>query len=145
MNIGQAAAQTGLTAKTIRYYEDINLVVPQRQPGNSYRIYYDADIQQLSFLRHARAVGFGLDECRTLLALYQTPQRHSADVKQLVVGKIAQLDQQMASLTAMRDALTEMAQACAGDETAECAIIDSLAAPSAFPGMFFTLVDARGD
>lgn len=142
MNIGQAAKRSGLSAKTIRYYEEINLVVPQRQPGNGYRIYNQDDIKQLSFLQHARAVGFGLEECRSLLDLYRDASRQSKQVKQLVLEKIAHLDQQLASLTAMREALSQMARACAGDDAPNCAIIDSLAKPAVTPTMSFTLVDA---
>lgn len=142
MNIGQAAEKTGLSAKTIRYYEDISLVVPARQPGNGYRIYSQADIEELAFLQHARAVGFSLDECRTLLDLYRNPQRQSGHVKQLVLDKIAHLDQQMASLMTMQTALSAMAQACSGDEAPHCAIIDNLAQPTALSAMAFTLVEA---
>lgn len=143
MNIGQAAERSGLSAKTIRYYEDIGLVVPARQAGNSYRDYSQRDLDNLCFLQHARAVGFGLDECRTLLDLYRDPARHSAHVKQLVVEKIAHLDQQLASLTAMRKALGDMAQACAGNEAPQCAIIENLAKPKTSSGMAFTLVEAH--
>jgi MerR family copper efflux transcriptional regulator len=142
MNIGQAAQRTGLSAKAIRYYEDIGLVIPPRQAGNSYRHYRQTDLDELGFLQHARAVGFSLDECRTLLELYRNPQRQSAHVKQLVLDKIAHLDQQMASLTAMQRALSAMAQACSGDDDPHCAIIDNLAAPTPFSPMSFTLVEA---
>lgn len=142
MNIGQAAERSGLSAKTIRYYEDIKLVVPQRQPGNGYRAYNQDDVKQLSFLQHARAVGFGLEECRHLLHLYRDASRQSGQVKQLVLEKILHLDQQLASMTAMRAALSEMARACAGDNAPDCAIIDNLTKPAA-PTMSFTLVEAR--
>jgi MerR family copper efflux transcriptional regulator len=145
MNIGQAAEKTGLTAKTIRYYEDIGLVLPARQPGNGYRIYSQSDIDELIFLQHARAVGFNLDECRTLLELYRDPQRQSGHVKQLVLDKIAHLDQQMASLMAMQTALSAMAQACSGDEEPHCAIIDNLAQTNTVSPMAFTLVEASDE
>src|SRR5690606_40711039 len=91
MNIGEAANRSGLSAKTIRYYEDIGLVVPRRQAANQYRDYSTEDIEQLVFLQHARTVGFGLDECRHLLDLYRNPARQSAHVKRLVLEKIAHL------------------------------------------------------
>lgn len=139
MNIGEAAKRSGLRAKTIRYYEDIGLVVPRRQAGNQYRDYSQADVEQLQFLHHARTVGFGLDECRHLLDLYRNPSRQSAHVKQMVMEKIAHLDEQMNALTAMREALSQMAEACAGDESPHCAIIEELAHPR--PAMPFTLVE----
>ncbi|MEN0036794.1 MAG: MerR family DNA-binding protein [Cellvibrio sp.] len=147
MNISQAAQACGLPNKTIRYYEDIGLVVPKRQQANDYRIYSLDDVAQLRFLQRARAVGFSLDECRELLALQANPQRRCVQVKALVSEKITQVDQQLIALHAMRDTLVGMANECAGDETSDCAIINQLAVvetpsikkPSA---MSFTLIDA---
>lgn len=140
MNIGEAAQRCGLSAKTVRYYEEVGLVTPGRQSGNAYRDYTAQDVEHLRFLHHARAVGFGLDECRLLLDLYRDPSRKSVQVKQLVLDKIADLDQRMASLNAMRQSLSDMANACAGDTTSQCAIIDKLATPT--PPMAFTLVES---
>lgn len=149
MNISQAAQACGLPNKTIRYYEEIGLVVPGRQEGNDYRVYSLNDVAQLRFLQRARAVGFSLDECRELLALYANPQRRCGQVKALVSEKIAQVDQQLIALHAIRDTLVGMAKECAGDDTSDCAIINQLAiaesAPSKRPPtMPFTLVDVPG-
>lgn len=146
MNISQAAQACGLPNKTIRYYEDIGLVLPKRQAGNDYRVYSLDDVAQLRFLQRARAVGFSLEECRDLLALYANPQRRCAQVKALVNEKITQVDQQLIALHAMRDTLVDMAGECAGDDTSNCAIINQLSvaesAPSNPPAfMAFTLVD----
>ncbi len=150
MNISQAAQACGLPNKTIRYYEQIGLVVPMRQEGNDYRIYTLGDVAQLRFLQRARAVGFSLDECRELLALYANPQRRCAQVKGLVNEKIIQVDQQLIALHAMRDTLVDMANECAGDDTSDCAIINQLAVVESPPpkrpsSMAFTLVDAPGE
>ena len=147
MNIGQAAARSDLSAKTIRYYEDIGLVVPRRQPGNDYRDYTDADVEQLSFLQRARAVGFGLDECRELLELFRNTQRQAADVKQLVVDKMRQLDEQLKALQSMRETLAGMAEKCAGDQAPHCAIIEKLAGHEGqgSPVMPFTLIETRDE
>ena len=80
MNIGQASALTGLPAKTIRYYEQIGLVAPARR-DNHYRDYGDKDLHELIFVARARSLGFGIEECRRLLALYRDQQRASADVR----------------------------------------------------------------
>lgn len=146
MNISQAAQACGLPNKTIRYYEEIGLVVPMRQEGNDYRVYSLADIAQLRFLQRARAVGFSLDECRELLALYSNPQRRCAEVKALVNEKIIQVDQQLIALNAMRETLMTMANECAGDDTSDCAIINQLAVTESpvmkrSSSMAFTLVD----
>lgn len=150
MNISQAAQACGLSSKTIRYYEEIGLVVPKRQGGNDYRVYSAVDIAQLSFLQRARAVGFGLDECRELLALYSDPQRRCIQVKALVNERLGQVDQQLLALHSMRETLLSMANECAGDDTSDCAIINQLAEagsvgvrrPSA---MAFTLIDSPAD
>lgn len=150
MNISQAAQACGLPNKTIRYYEEIGLVVPMRQEGNDYRIYSLGDVAQLRFLQRARAVGFSLDECRELLALYANPQRRCGQVKALVSEKIIQVDQQLIALHAMRDTLVDMANECAGDNTSDCAIINLLAVAELPPlkrssSMAFTLVDTIDD
>lgn len=147
MNIGQAAILCNLSAKTIRYYEEIGLVVPCRQPGNGYRNYTEAEVEQLSFLQRARAVGFGLDECRELLELFRNPQRQAADVKQLVVEKLRQLDEQLTALQDMRETLAGMIEKCTGDHASHCAIIERLAGhvEQEKPSMPFTLIEASGD
>lgn len=146
MNIGEASQACGLPSKTIRYYEGIGLVVPSRHEDNSYRVYAQNDIAQLRFLQRARAVGFSLEECRELLALYANPGRRCVQVKALVNEKIVQMDRQLGVLQAMRDTLSEMANECAGDNTSDCAIINQLAdtGPTLLakvPAMAFTLVD----
>lgn len=147
MNIGQAAVRSALSAKTIRYYEDIGLVIPRRQPSNDYRDYTDADVAQLSFLQRARAVGFGLDECRELLELFRNPHRQAGEVKQLVLDKMRQLDEQLSTLQRMRETLADMAERCSGDESSHCAIIENLADHQKAGGknhsMPFTLVESN--
>lgn len=146
MNIGQAAAQSGLNNKTVRYYEEIGLVIPRRQTGNEYRDYSARDVEELSFLQRSRMVGFSLDECRTLLELYRDPTRQSSQVKHLALQKLKSLEVQLAVLTTMRETLISMVEGCVGDESSACAIIDTLAQsetvrPVNTPGMAFTIVD----
>lgn len=140
MNIGQAAARSGLAAKTVRYYEEIGLVKPARCATNDYRNYSPRDIDHLRFLQRARAVGFGLDVCRELLELYRNPERRCSQVKLLVLEKIEQLEQQLRELTELKHILTSMANNCAGDDSRDCSIIETLAKPA--PSfMSFTLVE----
>lgn len=82
MNIGDVATRSGLPAKTIRYYEDIGLIKPRRSE-NGYRHFAESDLHKLAFLGRARALGFTIEDCRTLMALYEDESRASADVKQL--------------------------------------------------------------
>ena len=80
MNIAQAARASGLTSKTIRYYEDIGLVTPQRG-SNGYRHFSPTDVHQLRFLSRARQLAFSLQDCRDLLMLNEDTSRSSADVR----------------------------------------------------------------
>jgi DNA-binding transcriptional MerR regulator len=82
MNIGEAAAAAGLPPKTIRYYEEIGLIRPARDL-NGYRAFSDKDVRRLAFLARARALGFSVEECRDLLALWSDRARASADVKRV--------------------------------------------------------------
>lgn len=88
MNVGDAAQRSGLPAKTIRYYEEIGLIRPQRA-GNGYRDYSGDDIHRLTFLRRARNLGFSIDDCRQLMALYQDRSRASHDVREIAAALAA--------------------------------------------------------
>ena len=126
MNISEAAKLSGLSTKTIRYYEDIGLVAPAQRGENGYRNYTQADINVFQFLQHAREVGFGLKECKHLLNLYQDPKRQSVEVKTLVLEKVREIDLKIKDLKAMKLTLKGLASQCAGDEQSDCAIIDGL-------------------
>ncbi len=128
MNIGEAATRTGLPAKTIRYYEDIGLIRPARD-ANGYRAFGEADCHKLAFVGRARAMGFPIQDCRTLLALYEDDSRASADVKRVALEQLAQIDRKLAELQAMRDTLSGLITACAGDNRPDCPILNDLAAP----------------
>ena len=126
MNIGEAAKQASLPPKTIRYYEEIELVTPDRL-ANGYRDYSDNDVHKLRFLQRARGLGFSIEECRLLLSLYQDRHRASADVKALATDKIGEIDQKIAELQSLRQTLATLAEKCHGDDRPDCPIIDDLA------------------
>lgn len=126
MNIGDAAARTGLPAKTIRYYEDIGLVRPARR-RNGYRDYGEAELHKLVFLRRARSLGFSVADCRALLSLYEDRNRSSADVKALALARIAEIERKLGELESLKRTLNHLAQSCHGDERPDCPILDSLA------------------
>lgn len=127
MNIGMAAEKSGLPAKTIRYYEEVGLVRPGRS-DNGYRTYSETEIHKLRFLHRARSLGFGIGECRQLLALYEDRSRASADVKQIAEAKIAEVDRKIAELGDLRRTLHHLARNCRGDERPDCPILKELAA-----------------
>lgn len=126
MNIGEVAEAAGLPAKTIRYYEDIGLITPLRE-ANGYRRFTDAHLHKLAFLARARGLGFSIEQCRTLLALYEDRARASADVKALAETHLAEIDAKMSELAEMRRVLAELVEACAGDHRPDCPILLGLA------------------
>ena len=125
MNIGDVATRTGLPAKTIRYYEEINLIKPLRDQ-NGYRHFRHQDIHKLNFLGRARALGFTIEDCRSLLALYEDESRASADVKRIARDHLARIDAKIADLKGMRDTLGHLVDACAGDDRPDCPILKDL-------------------
>ena len=126
MKIGEAAAQSGVPAKTIRYYEEIGLVQAVARRGNNYRDYGDTDIAVLRFLKRARGLGFSVEDCRGLLSLYRDRQRASADVKALARTRVAEIDRKIAELESMRATLTDLMARCHGDDRPDCPILDDL-------------------
>lgn len=126
MNIGDVAVVSGLPAKTIRYYEEIGLVVPPRA-GNGYRAYRDRDAHMLRFIARARSLGFSIEDCRALLSLYEDQARASADVKRLAKAHLAEIDAKIAELREMRGALGHLVTECQGDARPDCPILDELA------------------
>ncbi|MFP1630478.1 Cu(I)-responsive transcriptional regulator [Zhengella sp. ZM62] len=126
MNIGTAAKHSGLPAKTIRYYEDIGLISPDRT-ANGYRDYSPDDVHFLSFLRSARELGFSIDECRQLMALYKDRSRASQDVRQIAVDHVQAIEEKIAALEAMKATLNRLIRACHGDERPNCPILEGIA------------------
>ena len=127
MNISQAAAESGLPVKTLRYYEDIGLVAPMRQ-DNGYRDYAEPDLHNLAFLQRSRGLGFSIEDCRNLLALYEDSTRESAQVKQIAQEHLSQIDEKIAQLQSMRNTLAHLVEACHGDHRPDCPILEDLSA-----------------
>ena len=126
MHIGDVAKHSGLPAKTIRYYEDIGLIHPLRG-ANGYRDFSRSDLHKLAFLARARSLGFTIEDCRALLALYEDRHRASADVKRVAEEHLARIERKLAALQGMRSALAHLVERCQGDERPECSILDDLA------------------
>ena len=126
MNIGEAAAASGLPAKTIRYYEDIGLVRPARGE-NGYRDFAEGDVHKLLFVARARSLGFAVEECRHLLSLYEDRERASADVKAMAREHLARIDRKIAELEGLRATLGDLVDRCQGNDRPDCPILESLA------------------
>ncbi len=127
MNIGQAAKNSGLSAKMIRYYESTGLLKPAHRSDSGYRLYGSEDLHTLAFIKRSRDLGFSLEEVGKLLTLWQDRQRASADVKALARQHIVELNQKIDELASLRDTLQELVEHCHGDDRPDCPILKDLA------------------
>ena len=126
MNIGQAAAATGVSAKRIRYYEQIGLLGRAKRSVSGYRVFEQDDLHTLSFIRCARRLGFSMPRISALLELWQDQGRSSADVKRLVETHLDELREKIRELQGMVDTLQHLADRCDGDKRPDCPILHDL-------------------
>lgn len=125
--IGEASHQSGVKVPTIRYYEEIGLLPgPDRSSGNR-RLYEAADLRRLAFIRHARELGFEIDAIRTLLSLQDHPDQPCATADAIARARLAEVEQRMAKLKALKAELERMVNACAKGRVAQCQVIETLA------------------
>jgi MerR family copper efflux transcriptional regulator len=127
MNIGEAASASGVSAKMIRYYEQIELIRPASRTDSNYRTFSDRDVNDLRFIKRARSLGFSVDEITNLLALWRDRVRPSREVKAIADGHIADLEARISEMQAMTDTLKALSQGCVGDERPDCPILLDLA------------------
>jgi Cu(I)-responsive transcriptional regulator len=125
MNIGDAAKATGLSSKTIRYYESIDLIIADRLL-NGYRTYTNAHIHKLRFVQRARGLGFSIDDCRALLSLYEDKKRASAEVKSIAQKHLEEIEAKINELQDLQETLSHLVEHCAGDHRPDCPIMDGL-------------------
>ena len=126
MKIGLVAKLSNLTVKTVRYYADINIVKPGRNPKTGYRSYSSDDVAKLQFIRKARQFNFSIDECRELLSLYQDKNRSSKEVKRLTTEKILEIDTKLEELNSLKNQLKHLVANCQGNDRPDCPILDAL-------------------
>lgn len=126
-DIGQAAARSGVSAKMIRHYERIGLMPPAARTSGNYRMYGEAELHRLHFIRRARTLGFAMKQIAALLALWDDPQRASSQVRTLARVHIAELGEKIAQMQAMVRTLEALAQQCHGNDRPTCPILDDLA------------------
>jgi Cu(I)-responsive transcriptional regulator len=130
-SIGDAARRTMIKVPTIRYYEEIGLLpAPGRSEGNRRRYSEDA-IRRLTFIRHARELGFEVDTIRELLRLQDEPDRRCDEIDALAREHLAEIEEKIARLTALRRELMRMLKSCRGGRVAECRVIESIGKSSA--------------
>ncbi|MCX8280156.1 Cu(I)-responsive transcriptional regulator [Phyllobacterium sp. 0TCS1.6C] len=126
MNIGEAAASSGVSAKMIRHYESIGLIEPADRTQSGYRVYGGDDLDTLRFIRRGRDLGFSIDHIRQLLMLWRDRSRASSDVKTIALRHVRELEEKMLQLQEMADTLRHLAAHCHGDNRPDCPIIQNL-------------------
>ena len=127
-NIGEASALTGVSAKMIRHYEATGLIPPASRTFANYRLYSEADLHRLRFIKRSRTLGFSMKQIEQLLGLWSDPGRSSAEVKQLALAHAHDLSQRIAEMQSMQRTLEMLAKHCHGDNRPDCPILDDLAA-----------------
>lgn len=127
MRIQEASRQSGMPAKTIRFYEEIGLVRPAARAANGYRQFDNNDVRTLKFIRRARKLGFAVEDIQKLLSLWRDRDRESARVKQLALEHAAEIEAKIAQLESMKRAVIDLAERCHGDDRPECPILEELA------------------
>jgi len=127
MNIGEVAKASGVSAKMIRYYEQIGLIPKAVRSEAGYRSYSASEVHALRFIRRARDLGFSVEQITQLLALWRDRSRASADVKSVALKHIAELKGRIADLQAMSQTLEHLVAHCQGDDRPDCPIIEDLA------------------
>jgi MerR family transcriptional regulator, copper efflux regulator len=129
-NIGEAARESGVSAKMIRYYESLGLLRAARRTSAGYRLYDENDVHTLAFVRRARDLGFSIKQIEQLLGLWHNRRRTSGEVRRIAQQHIAELDEKIGELQGMRRTLERLVKHCHGDTRPECPILEDLAAPS---------------
>ncbi|MEO6663360.1 MAG: Cu(I)-responsive transcriptional regulator [Rubrivivax sp.] len=127
LNIGQAAARSGVSAKMVRHYELLGLLPKVGRTDSGYRQYGESEVHMLRFIRRARDLGFSMAEIAALLKLWQNRRRTSAEVKRIALSHVADLDRRMAEMASMKRTLETLADCCQGDARPDCPILDKLA------------------
>ncbi len=126
MNISQVAKLTGLSSKSIRFYEERDVISAPKRAENGYRVYSMDQVEDLKFVFNAKKAGFSLDECRELLKLANNSMRTSADVKNFATNKLSDVREQIETLRSIESKLLEWVECCPGDDQSACPIIDGL-------------------
>lgn len=127
VNIGEAAAQSGVSAKMVRHYESLGLLGEVARSDGGYRLYRDSDVHSLRFIKRGRDLGFSIAEIGELLNLWRNRRRASASVKRIAERHASDLARRIDEMQAMQRALEQLVQCCAGDERPDCPILDDLA------------------
>ncbi len=129
VTIGVLSRRTGCKVETIRYYERIGLLPPPPRSAGGQRIYGEAAVKRLTFVRRGRALGFGLQELRGLLRLVDGGDYTCAEVRAITLGHLAEVRAKIADLRRLGRTLGSIAGQCVGGTVPDCPIIEALFRP----------------
>ena len=127
LSIGDLARLTGTKVNTIRFYEEGGLLPQAERTSSGRRIYRDADMQRLAFIRRSRSLGFPLDAVRELLTLADDTDQPCEAVDRIARAHLAEIDRKIADLSALRSELARVMGSCSHGTIADCKIIEALA------------------
>ncbi|MFN0190591.1 MAG: Cu(I)-responsive transcriptional regulator [Aestuariivirga sp.] len=127
MNIGAASKASGVSAKMIRYYEEISLLPKPLRRDSGYRDYGEGDVHRMQFIHRARELGYSIVRIRDLLRLWHDRERPSREVKKVALDHIAELEAQIARMHGLLATLKHLADACEGNSRPHCPILEDLA------------------
>lgn len=127
VNIGEAARQSGVSAKMVRHYESLGLLPRVGRTDSGYRQYSEAEVHTLRFIKRSRELGFSMEEIAELVGLWQNRRRASASVRRVAQKHAAELAQRVEAMQAMQRTLEHLIHCCHGDERPDCPILDDLA------------------
>jgi Cu(I)-responsive transcriptional regulator len=127
VNIGQAAALSGISAKMLRHYESLDLLGRVARTDSGYRQYTEADVHTLRFIKRCRDLGFSMAEIAELVGLWQNRRRASSSVKRIAQKHMDELAQRIEAMQGMQRTLGTLVGCCHGDDRPDCPILDDLA------------------
>lgn len=127
LRIGEVSKLTGVTVESVRYYERRGLLAPARRLRSGYRAFGTDAVARIRFVRQAQALGFSLEEIAALLALHPSDRASCDRVRRAAEARLAEVEQKLARLRAIRDGLAELVAACARREpSSTCPILGAL-------------------
>ena len=124
--IGRLADATSTKVQTIRYYESIGLLPPFTRTAGGHRLYDAEDVKRLTFIRHARDLGFSIEAIRELLSLSDNPQTSCERADDIASRRLEEVEQRLKRLRALQKELKRMVEECGHGRVCDCRVIEVL-------------------
>lgn len=133
IGIGILSQRTGVNIETVRYYERIRLIPPPPRTESGRRLYGAEDVRRLTFIRHARDLGFDIAAIKVMLRLHDVPEAPCQQVSQIATDQLQTVESRICQLLGLRTELTRMIKECDNGKVATCRIIEVLADSPDYP------------